>query len=308
MTNGTPSRSRNRRNRRRFLKKVRLKRLRKNQSEPVTIPQARRLTKPHRKNQLVNDESTGDIEVSGADTKQNNGQTMSESSKQQASERERKATAGPITKARGLPAVWSALLGLPFVLGGGYVWLGNTNAPPNAGLPIIGFGFFVIVIGAYIHFVAAPEPPTLHEDEEIIDTRNPAQRAAAAKTIAGLFFLLGAGYLLFFTFRPYVYPTATGFVGLYFFSTGLHTYWTNTLTSYYVTDQRLIKEYRFISLVRQELPFNKVRGVEERKSVWEALVGLGNVRVASGGGGTLEIVIRNIYTPTEFADEIRNLV
>lgn len=96
--------------------------------------------------------------------------------------------------------------------------------------------------------------------------------------------------------------------GLFFFSTGLHTYWINTLTTYYVTNQRLIKEYRFISLVRQELPFEKVRGVQERKSVWETLVGLGNVRVASGGGGTLEIVIRNIYHPTDFADEIRNLV
>lgn len=221
---------------------------------------------------------------------------------------QREPIAGSITKARGLPGVWSTLLGLPFVGGGGYVLVGETAAPPNAGLPIIVFGLFVIVVGLYIHFVAAPEPPTLREDEEIIDTRNPAQRAAAAKSIVGLLFLMVAGYLLFFTFRPYVYPTAVGFVGLYLFSTGLYAYWTNTLTTYYVTNQRLIKEYRFISLVRQELPFGKVRGVEERKSVWEAIVGLGNVRVASGGGGTLEIVIRNIYTPTAFADEIRNLV
>ena len=75
-----------------------------------------------------------------------------------------------------------------------------------------------------------------------------------------------------------------------------------------MTNQRLIKEYRFISLVRQELPFDKVRGVKERKSIREAMVGFGNVRVASGGGGTLEVVIRNIYSPTDFADDVRNLV
>jgi uncharacterized membrane protein YdbT with pleckstrin-like domain len=120
--------------------------------------------------------------------------------------------------------------------------------------------------------------------------------------------MAATGYLLFFTFRPYIYPIGTLFAGLYLLSTGLYAYWTNTLTTYYVTSQRLIKEYRFISLVRQELPFDKIRGVEERRSIWETMVGLGNVRVASGGGGTLELIVRNIYSPTEFADEVRDLV
>ena len=75
-----------------------------------------------------------------------------------------------------------------------------------------------------------------------------------------------------------------------------------------MTSRRLIKEYRFISLVREEVPFKKVRGVEERRSVWETLVGLGNVRVASGGGDTLEVIVNNIYTPTEFADQVRSLL
>lgn len=148
----------------------------------------------------------------------------------------------------------------------------------------------------------------MRENEEIIETRNPAQRAAAAKTAIGLAALAVAVYLLVFTFKPYIYPTGSLVLGLYWFTTGLHAYWTNTLTTYYVTNQRIIKEYRFISLVRQELPFSKVRGVEERKSIWETLVGLGNVRVASGGGGTLEVVIRNVYSPTAFANEIRELI
>lgn len=212
--------------------------------------------------------------------------------------------------ARGLPAVWSSVVGAPFAVAGGYVYLRNPSpmVPSRVGLPILAFGLFVIGLGFYIHFVAAPKPPSMRDEEEIIDTRNPAQRAAMAKTVMGFVFLIAAGYVLFFTFMPYVYPSVAFVVGLYAFSTGLHTYWTNTLTTYYVTNQRLIKEYRFISLVKQELPLEKVRGVEERKSIWEALVGLGNVRVASGGGGTLEVVVRNIYSPTKFADEIRNLV
>lgn len=209
--------------------------------------------------------------------------------------------------ARGLPAVWSAIFGLPFVLGGSYVYLTDPNPdlPPEIGIPFVGFGLFVLVFGSYIQFVAAPDPPTMRDDEEVLDTRNPSQRAALAKTIIGFGLLAIAGYLYFFTFTPYVYPTVTFLVGLYLFSTGLFTYWKNTLTTYYVTNRRLIREYRFISLIRREIPFTKVRGVEERKSLWEAIAGLGNVRVASGGGGTLSIVVRNITSSTEFADEIR---
>jgi hypothetical protein len=210
--------------------------------------------------------------------------------------------------ARGRPAVWSALLGLPLVVLGFYALTTDTYVPPEAGLPFVGFGLFVVALGFYIHYVAAPDPPTMREGEEILETRNPAQRAAAIKTGLGFLLLLVTVYLLLFTFTPYIYPLVTLFGGLYLFSTGLYAYWTNTLTTYYVTNQRLIKEYRFISLVREELPFDKVRGVEERRSIWETLVGLGNVRVASGGGATLEVVIRNVYSPTEFADEVRSLL
>lgn len=215
-----------------------------------------------------------------------------------------------MTMARGRPAAWSALFGLPFVGSGTYVYLNDPNEtiPPDVGLPIVAFGVFVVALGLYVQYVAAPDPPTMREGEEIVDTRNPAQRAALAKTIVGFATLLVAGYLYFFTFRPYVYPTAAFVGGLYLFSTGFYVYWTNTLTTYYVTNQRLIKEFRFISLVRQEVPFDKVRGVQERKSVWEAMVGLGNVSVASGGGGSLEIVVRNISWPDQFADEIRNFI
>lgn len=207
---------------------------------------------------------------------------------------------------RGLPAVWSTLMGAPFALAGGWVWFGETTGvPPKVGLPISSFGLFIIGIGLYIHFVAAPDHPQMREDEILIDTRTPANRAAITKTVVGFVFLLAAGYLLFFTFTPYAYPTASFVVGLWVFSTGFHNYWTNTLTTYYVTDRRLIREYRFISLVRQELPFDKVRGVRESKSLWEALVGLGNVRVSSGGGQSLEITIQNIYRTTRFADKIR---
>jgi hypothetical protein len=59
--------------------------------------------------------------------------------------------------ARGLPAVWSAIFGAPFVLGGAYVYIEDPSptVPPQVGLPIIGFGLFIVILGpAAIQFLA----------------------------------------------------------------------------------------------------------------------------------------------------------
>ncbi|KAA9408824.1 PH domain-containing protein [Haloarcula hispanica] len=211
--------------------------------------------------------------------------------------------------ARGLPAVWSTALGLIFGVVGIYLYVGQSTHPSLFGAPFILFGLFIIIIGAYVHFVAAPEPPSIQQDETIIETRSPTQKVAFLKIAVSLPILLVAIYLLFFTLVPYVYPIVTLLLGLYLLSSGLLTYWKNTLTTYYVTTERVIKAYRFISLIQQEVPLNKVRGVEERRSFTETLVGLGNIRIASGGGGgTLEVVVKNIENSTDFADEIRNLL
>lgn len=206
--------------------------------------------------------------------------------------------------ARGEPQLWSAILGLPFIVSGLWLYLGQSEYPPTAGLPFILFGVFIVAIGAYIGRVA-PEEPTLQEEEQMITTRHPTQRVAMVKVGTGLPLLIVTVYLLYFTTVPYVYPTVTLAVGLFQFSTGLYTYWTNLLTKYYVTSDRIIKEYRFLSLRKEELPLHKVRGVQERKSVIETLVGLGNVRVASGGGRSLEIIMRNMNESDKFAREVR---
>lgn len=209
--------------------------------------------------------------------------------------------------ARGAPAIWSTLLGLPFVAVGGWMYVGQSTYPAVVGLPFACFGAFVVAVGAYVHTVS-PSPPSLGPDEELVEKRHPTQRVARVKVALGLPLLAVTLYLLFFTYVPYVYPTATLLVGLYTFSSGLHTYWTNSLTTYYVTTDRVVKEYRFLSLVRQEIPRKKIRGVQERKSAIETVVGLGNVLVASGGGRSLEIRMRNMEGSESFANSIRKLL
>lgn len=209
---------------------------------------------------------------------------------------------------RGHPAGWSGALGLPFVLVGAYLYTGASQLSADLGLPPLLFGAFIVVVGLYVHVVASPPSPTLRDGEELVAIRHPTQRVAAAKLGLGIPILGGAAYLLFFTLTPYVYPTVTLVLGLYFFSTGLYVYWTNTLTTYYVTTNRVIKEFRFLSLIRQEIPLEKVRGVQERKTFTESLVGLGTVRVASGGGRALVIDMRNMTQSAAFAAAVRDVM
>jgi hypothetical protein len=230
--------------------------------------------------------------------------------------------------ARGKPALWSGVVALPFILGGiiSYVTAAESplffvrlrvtlfgsgdpvsQIPPTVGLLAVLFGIVLVAIGLYVRTVSTPKP-RISTDEELITIQHPSQRVATAKIVTSVPFLLITAYLLFYTILPYVYPTATFLIGLFYFSTGMYRYWSNTLTRYYITDKRVIRSFKFISKVNQEIPL-KVRGIQERRSITEALVGLGNVRIASGAGGkTLEVVVRNIYNPSEFANEMRELV
>jgi hypothetical protein len=215
---------------------------------------------------------------------------------------------------RGRPAVWSAVFGAPFVAVGTYVYAFQSryplladqpSAPPVAGLPLALFGLFVVGLGLYVRFVDLPDEPTMRENERIVDERHPAQRSALARTAASVPFLAAGVNLLYFTTYPLVYPALALAVGLYLFSTGVHEYWRNTLTTYVLTDRRLMEEYRFVSLVRTEVPLEKVRAVRERRSFVDTLFGLGSVRVRAGASGDLGVAVRSIHESTGFADAIR---
>lgn len=217
--------------------------------------------------------------------------------------------------ARGHPAAWSALFGLPLLgaglaigTGGGLPVAGAPATPPAAGLALAALGAFVVGLGLYVQFVAAPGAPTMREGESVLDDRDPAQRNALGQAVVGTP-LLGLGlYLLYLTERPYLYPTVALAGGLYLLSRGLHRYWRNTLTTYLLTDRRVIEEYRFVSLVRNEVPLGKVRAVEESRSAWDSLFGLGSVAVRSGAGGELTVSVDAVYDPGEFADAIREAI
>jgi hypothetical protein len=176
---------------------------------------------------------------------------------------------------------------------------------PVVGLVVAAFGLFVVGMGVYVQYVAAPEAPQMRDGEHVVEDRNPAQRNALAEALVAVPLLGLGGYLLYFTQRPLYQPTIVFGTGLFLFSRGLYRYWQNTLTTYLLTNQRVVEEYRFVSLLRNEVPLEKVRGVEEHRSAWDSLFGLGNVAVRSGSSSGLTVSVDEVYEPTEFADLVR---
>jgi len=215
---------------------------------------------------------------------------------------------------RGLPAVWGSIFGVPLIAAGVYLYgfaaayplvASQPETPPLVGLLTAAFGLFVTGMGAYVHYVAAPEALQLRDGERVVEDRTPAQRNALAEAVLAVPILGLGGYLLYFTQRPLFQPTLVLAVGLVLFSRGLYRYWQNTLTRYVLTNQRIVEEYRFISLLRNEVSLQKVRGVEEHRSAWDSLFGLGNVTVRAGASGSLSVSVEQVYEPAAFADLVR---
>lgn len=206
---------------------------------------------------------------------------------------------------RGRPGLWSTLVAVPFVAAGAAAYYVSMAFLLAFGLPLVVLGVFVLVVGWYVKSVA-PSPPEFREDEELVETRRPRYRIAAVKVALSAPFFIGAPFLLFFTLAPYLWPTLLMFGGLFFFFSGYADYCRNLLTMYYLTDQRIISVYRFLSIDRKEIPLEKVRLIRERKSIWETFLKLGNVQVVTGGTQDLQVRVRHIPDPTPFAEEIRN--
>lgn len=201
---------------------------------------------------------------------------------------------------RSLPHLVGTIVGGLFVLTGGYVYVEQTPAPNEIGLTLALFGTGVFLTGWYV-YRASPDPIDFGTDEQVITIVEPNQLVAVLRLVFGGVMLLVAGYLLFATEVPFVYPTLVFTFGFAILLAGLVRYWKNTLTTHYVTTQRIVSEYRFISLNRQIIQVDDIIGVNHRQSPLESLVGYGSVLVSSGGGNpsASQTVFSNVANPRE---------
>lgn len=180
--------------------------------------------------------------------------------------------------ARGAPRLWGLGLGLPAIGGGLFALLsgGGNGVPPAVGYPFVALGGMAALIGTYVDRVA---PEELNVDA--VETFKPSQLAAYLLGGASFVPLVVTLHLLFNTLVPYVWPTLVFTVFVFLFVKALVRYWQNSLTTYYVTEDRVISEYRFIGVKRKSAAVAEIGNVTRRQSAVETLTGLGNVTVRS---------------------------
>lgn len=201
--------------------------------------------------------------------------------------------------ARGAPLAWGALLGVPNVLAGAYVLGSDAAVPPKLGYLFVALGSLTLALGAYVRY-RAPESLNMNEAEIF----KPSQLSAYLMGAMSLVALAVTLYLLYWTRVPYVWPTLAFLAFVYTFVKGSVRYWQNTLTTYYVSHDRVVSEYRFLSLKRTSINHEDITNVSRKQSLVETLTGLGSVQVVVAGG---DIVLRDLDEPAA-AEKLLNAV
>ncbi|MFC6952431.1 PH domain-containing protein [Halorubellus litoreus] len=205
--------------------------------------------------------------------------------------------------ARGRPAAVGGLIAALLAALGLGVQFDQTPLPPGLGTPLLLVGLLVFAVGVRANQLA-PERPTYRDGEEEVLQYNPVQTPAIATMALGVLGFVATGYLLYFTRTPYVYPTVTGLVALALLVSGGATYYRNSLTTYYVTTERAIREYRMFSVDRSDVDIDAVGGVNRTDSRIERLVDAGTVTMRSP---STSVTFRSITDPETVRNEIDQL-
>ena len=206
-----------------------------------------------------------------------------------------------------MPAVWSSIVETPFLAFGVAERTGRLSAavPSQIGLAALGIGLGIVLLGFYVHLISADgfEPAAY---EQVLVQAHPRTPFVKTKSLLGLVFLSAAGYWLFSTRVPYVYPTVSIFLGGALFATGTWTYWQNTLTSYYLTDERVVTETCFLGSDDSHLHLEKIKSRRVNRPFYLRLFGLGDITLDVGD--RQYYLIRHIEESETFSEELGRLI
>lgn len=78
-------------------------------------------------------------------------------------------------------------------------------------------------------------------------------------------------------------------------------------SQYTVTNKRIISKNGLISVRISEVWINDIRGVNFSRSLWQALIGTGNIVIGTAATGGAEIVITGVAGAKKMVDKINSL-
>ena len=111
-------------------------------------------------------------------------------------------------------------------------------------------------------------------------------------------------------FISYLGSFIVGILGLFLFGIGLLVLiWIvldRASKRYTVTNKRVIVRKGIIAKNVDEVEIEHIRSINTRQSIWQRLLGYGNVLIGTAGTAGIEIVIKNISNPEGIKDLIRS--
>lgn len=142
----------------------------------------------------------------------------------------------------------------------------------------------------------------LHEDEEIVLDLHP-HWSYFAPQLAALILALVLGLLLLISGRPQGLWVIVGVLvlGCLVWFGLRYTVWTNT--HYVITTDRLISRHGVVSKKGMEIPLQRVNTVRFSQTLWERLLGYGEL-VIEAGGDEGQQTFANVRDPTAVQNEI----
>ena len=206
----------------------------------------------------------------------------------------------------GLRVLLPLLSALPLIIVGAVLGF-NDEVTPWASRVILVTGILILSGGLYFGFFGTQTNLELLPGERYLVLRRPSMKPAFTLMILSLPFFVAAGYLLFTEQSYPIYYFVLFLVAVYLYFRGIIRYWLNHHVAYYVTDWRVVRMRRFLSLYTTEIPVRAINSISETRSFAEVMSGRGSVLVASGIGNLHKIRLRDIDDPGPVARTIRQL-
>lgn len=146
----------------------------------------------------------------------------------------------------------------------------------------------------------APKPASVRE--YAIAIFRPSLWYYANGFLVGGVLIAAGGRLLYLKFQPIQAGFAVVGVGVLTF---IVTMIRARTVSWNLTSDRLIEKRGLVASRRREMELSDIRSVEVGKRVFQRMVGLGDVTIASAASADYAIRLNDIYDPDDAAETIR---
>lgn len=78
-------------------------------------------------------------------------------------------------------------------------------------------------------------------------------------------------------------------------------------TTYKITNKRVVVESGFFNKINNEIWIKDMRGVSMNRSLWERIIGIGDIDIGTAATGEIEIQLKSIKDPACIVDLINSL-